>query len=505
MRIVKSSSTSLLEHENKRLQEQIGQCRRQEKKISRLSLQGMDGKAADKLRRQISLQSTVVKSHRQVYESLIRINKQNVEAIWGLPETSKGVVDTGVAQQRIDSANAEIKRLRAECKSKLATARTTNAQIATANTQLPTGLTTPPTPLINLSAIDSYYARLIGAQQSIVDTNKKIKRKAEEYDRLSASLYKRVDLSTFRASTKSVSSYVATGKWGNTKWRDETKRGLFWGGVWSFLKGDFEGEGTWFFGPKNWEWGKEGRSTFLGAKTSGAIKGKVCAWEGSIKPYGAYRDANEYDVRDTKEYKESTGAGIGVAAKGRFSLLQGEAEGDWGYLHGDAKARVLTGAAEGTMGASLWKNGKFDPSIEAKVGVSGSVVQVESNARLGGDALDAHGHAGFDVLTGSADAGIGISKEGVKAKAGYEGYLIKGKVSGGINIMGIKIDIGIEGGAGGGGAKLGSEVGPKGVKGEVGVGLGLGAGVSFSVDWSGFPKAVDSTINGVKNFFGKRK
>lgn len=71
-------------------------------------------------------------------------------------------------------------------------------------------------------------------------------------------------------------------------------------------------------------------------------------------------------------------------------------------------------------------------------------------------------------------------------EAGAEAYLAEGKVSGGIKLFGIDIDVGVSGKAGGAGVKAGAAATTGGFTASVGAGLGLGAGLDISIDWSDF-------------------
>ena len=64
--------------------------------------------------------------------------------------------------------------------------------------------------------------------------------------------------------------------------------------------------------------------------------------------------------------------------------------------------------------------------------------------------------------------------------------MAEGKVSGGITVFGVKIDLSVSGKAGGAGAKASAKVGTEAVEGELGLGLGLGLGIKGKIDWTGF-------------------
>lgn len=257
--------------------------------------------------------------------------------------------------------------------------------------------------------------------------------------------------------------------------------GGFFAGVWSFIKEGPGGEGYW--GPS-------------AESKDGKAKIGVGKWEWSVKPYGKYSDANKYN-KDHEQYEEHHGDSWGVKASGSASVVQGEASGDYGILHGDIEGSVGTVAAEGTLGASLFKDGKFDPNAEAAIGISGSVLKGKASGRVGNDSYNAHASASGDVLTAKAGAKVKVSKKGVEAKAEAGAYLAQGEVSGGITILGLKIDVGVSGKAGGAGAEAEVKASSTSVGGKIGAGLGLGAGVSINVDWSGVPKAGEEAVKNI--------
>lgn len=75
---------------------------------------------------------------------------------------------------------------------------------------------------------------------------------------------------------------------------------------------------------------------------------------------------------------------------------------------------------------------------------------------------------------------------GVKGKVGAEAYVVQGKVSGGITIFGVKIDVGIGGKAGGAGISAEGRFTNGSAKGKIGAGLGVGGELEIGIDWSNF-------------------
>lgn len=195
---------------------------------------------------------------------------------------------------------------------------------------------------------------------------------------------------------------------------------------------------------------------------------------------------------------EKTG-GIECGITGKGHLLEGKVDLDSGALH--SKYRVSAGniAVAGSVGATLFKNGKLSPYIKAGTEVKVSAVEGEMSHRIGTKENNGHVNTSGSLLTAKVKGEVGVGKidvktkegerveaYGVQAKVGAEAYLAEGRVKGGITICGIDIDVSFSGKAGGAGVSAGGSISTAGIKGEVGVGLGLGAGATISVDWSDF-------------------
>lgn len=242
---------------------------------------------------------------------------------------------------------------------------------------------------------------------------------------------------------------------------------------WSLEKAVLEGSRT-----KNGE--------FLGFKTSGTAEGELLG--GSIKT----KSKAKWNIQDGD-------VGIDKSIEAEGHLAKGKLKGSIGLLGGEISGTVGSVGATGKVGASLFKDGKLSPALEAKLKAEASVAKGDASLSFGNDEFDAHGKAsgtllgaeaeiggGAGVITYKDSAGTTKTELGVKGKAGAEAYLAQGKISGGIKIFGIKIDVGVEGKAGGAGASAEGRVTTGGVSGKIGAGLGLGAGLELSIDWSNF-------------------
>lgn len=233
-----------------------------------------------------------------------------------------------------------------------------------------------------------------------------------------------------------------------------------------------------------------GSTEVLGFVASGAIGGGFLNYEAKrTGKFGIEFDENG-DV-------DSAGAYVGAGISG--SVLEGHAEGSIGDLSGKVSGEVLSGGLTGEIGATLFKDGKLNPQIGAKVKAEGSVLSGEAEVKKGNDVFNRHAKAEGQLVGGEAKAEVGAgavtftdkngkerTEYGVQAEAGAEGYLAKGEISGGFTILGVNFDVGVEGKAGALGAKAGGRATTGGFEGSIGASLGLGLGFKFSVDWSGF-------------------
>ena len=227
--------------------------------------------------------------------------------------------------------------------------------------------------------------------------------------------------------------------------------------------------------------------TIIGFDSSGTAEGELIG--GSIK------------TKSQAKWKPSKGeAVIEKSLEAEGHLAKGSLSGNIGLLGGEIEGTVGSVGATGKIGATLFKDGKFSPTLDAKLKAEAAAAKGSAKVEFGNDDFDAHGKASGTLLGAEAEASGSVGKItykdettgqtktefGVKGKVGAEAYLAQGKVSGGFTLFGIKIDAGVSGKAGGAGVTAEGKVTTGGISGKVGAGLGLGAGLEISIDWSGF-------------------
>ena len=199
----------------------------------------------------------------------------------------------------------------------------------------------------------------------------------------------------------------------------------------------------------------------------------------------------------SKDGKYSLGFEDGL--KGEVHLFQGK--GTWGVgpVHGEVSGGVRRATVTGTIGTTLFKDGKFSPAIQGKLKGKVSVLDGKIGYRIGSKDYNYHTSADGSLVTAEGEISVGAGKikwtdkngvehqgYGVQGKIGGEAYLAKGKVTGGYTIMGIKIDVGVSGGVGGGGASIGGQITADGASGTIGGGVLVGGDLNVSIDWSNF-------------------
>ncbi|MBQ2904664.1 MAG: hypothetical protein IJE48_09730 [Clostridia bacterium] len=208
--------------------------------------------------------------------------------------------------------------------------------------------------------------------------------------------------------------------------------------------------------------------------------------------------------------------GVEGNIKAEVHLASGELEANVGYLNGKIEGKVGSAEAKGSLEASLWKDGKFAPSIGVEGKASANVAEGGIEASFGSDNYNVHSSAEGSVLGAEAEAsakagvitykdkdGTIKTKYGAEAKVGAEAYLAQGEVKTGFTLFGIEFNASVEGKVGGGGAAAGGEVTSGGIGASLDLGLGVGVGVDVSVDWSGFDVSeVKETFNNAVDAVG---
>lgn len=181
---------------------------------------------------------------------------------------------------------------------------------------------------------------------------------------------------------------------------------------------------------------------------------------------------------------ESGKVGIKQSITAEGHLAQGEVGYKGKYGEVSAKGTVGGASATGEVGATLFEDGKFNPSLYAKAKGEVYAAKGEVSGKLGTDDVNAYGSAEGTLFGAEGEAKVGYSDGKFSAKAGGEAYIAKGEVKGGFELFGIKIGASGEAMVGVN-ATAGGEVGANGASGEVGIGPFK---VKLSVDWSGFAK-----------------
>ena len=490
MRIAKTQAVALLQAENAQLGMQKARCRRQVSKLQGLSFGMMDGKSVRAAEQRLQMQAAIGTAHFVFYDSLTIANSKNMSLLHALPETSPGVLDTAVAERRMEDALRQMHMLQQAMEATLERVRRANAcmwEFLSQGMAEDGGLDWTP---IDEGPIIEHYQALIDGQRAVAQANKMILRRASEYDRKSLEAYRGVEVSCLRQAMSSSSSFVLTGTWGDTSWVVPLRARVSMGEgqrshvdlprsqsvVGQFLRGELKEEGSVF------DVHKQGSSVLWGIPLCGAVSGEVLGLALRLVPYGK-------GSRESKD-KNKDSSTFGGTAELELYGAKGKLEGSYGLLAGDTELKALTGTLGASLGGSLVSGGAFSPSAEASAAAEGSVLSSQTNVSLGDDELDLHASAEGKALTAEAEAKLGASAKGVEARLGVEAYAVTGELSGGFTLLGVKVDASLEAKAAGAGAKLGGKLEASSAEGELALGYGLGLGTKVKVDWSGVTEAL---------------
>ena len=250
---------------------------------------------------------------------------------------------------------------------------------------------------------------------------------------------------------------------------------------------------------------KSGSGSFLGFNTAGTAKGDLLYGEAGFKSkasWGFDKETGKWNFDDF---------GFGTEAYAAGTVAQGEISGNIGYLHGKAGGKFVTGGVSAEAKATLWDDGKFNPSLMVGAKAEATLLQGEAEVGFGNDQYGVYAKADGDLLHAEAEAGAGIgyigkdkngnAMYGAKAEASAMACVAQGKVAGGFTIFGIDIDVGLKGYAAAAGVEVGGAITTTGAKVDLGGALGLGAGMDISIDWSD-AKWIGETADAVGDFVG---
>lgn len=488
MRIVKQRAVELLGLESRQLEVQCQRCERLAAKLAGCYLGGMSGKSVTAAEQRIRMQAAVVTAQVAMLQSIKEADARNAALVGSLPTTSPGVLDTQVAQERLDEARASIARFEKQMETAVTNAERFNALLSSCDPTLQYGGSTPG--LIDICGLKAGYHSLIAGQEAIVSYNERVIEQAQQYKEQSAALYAGVNTATADQALASMRSYAGTGTWGDVTWAGRLRLDLDVASakyaqthkekspLERFLEGDLSVADSAVSGKR--EFG----AVVAGIPVRSTLYGELLGVSASAKPYkrGGIEQGD-----DGKEEKKSSS---GFEAEARVHAAQGTVTTEAGILGFSAKLTALSGSVTGALGASLLNEGTFAPSVTAKAGSKASVLSGEVSSKAGIEGFDYHAKTKGSFLTESVEAGISYGPEGFEAKLGSESYLATGELSTGFTFLGVSVDATTEAKVGGKGGDAAMSVTPTSLEGELGVGLGLGAGVKVKVDWSGLRKTL---------------
>ena len=131
-------------------------------------------------------------------------------------------------------------------------------------------------------------------------------------------------------------------------------------------------------------------------------------------------------------------------------------------------------AEQDTEVAAESETDELDPTQDAE-----TAEVEETDAQYNAEGTAQIGMIEYTDSNGNKNTGLGG-----EVSVGAEAYVAKGRVSGGIKVFGVQIDLGVTGKALDVGGTAGVKYIPGKFKGKIGAGLGLGAELDISIDWS---------------------
>lgn len=213
-------------------------------------------------------------------------------------------------------------------------------------------------------------------------------------------------------------------------------------------------------------------------KTSGSVK----SWDTKVGTVDAL--SGKADIKTSAEWNVKKGnVGVGVKASASGSALKVANEGRVGIAKGEYEVKVGTAQAEGKATLNVISSGEFNPKLEASAKAEAQGASGKLEGSLGSDDLNVHLKGEGTVGKAEAEAKIALSKDGVGGKAEVGAAVFSGKATGGVTILGLKIDASIQGEALSVGA--GAEFGVSDSSFEIGGKLSFlaGLGLKIKVSW----------------------
>lgn len=486
MRIDKQQAIELLEREMRMLQTQMDRCASQAGKLSAFATGGMEGTGAKALEDGIRMQRAVVTAHMQFYQSLLLADRRNVALVQALPTTSPGVLDTVVAQERLDQARMQRQDL-VQRRDEELWRRQSQPQVIAGWAQGAIG----PRPMSDMP-----YDHLIACQDELIERNERILEQAWLYERDATRLYGDIDVSCLQAAMRSVQSLVVTGGWGDVGWVERVsfrRRAQAWGdlvqagparsSLEQFVRGELVSKGaTWLVGfdERFWLLGMAGSLDVLG-------------YEASITPYGKEKSGGG-DAAQT--------AMVGAEATMGAHVAYGTLTMDLDIVQAKHESYVGVGSVGLALGASRSGKTASVPSFVAKAEARGTALSSQTSGRVGEADFNYHAKAKGEAFTAEAQTTLSLGEEGCEAKVGAEAYVVTGEISGGITFLGVSFDTSLLAKVGGAGGTAGLKASPSAAEGELGIGLGLGLGTKVKVDWSGALGAIERTAHKLGSWWG---
>ena len=495
MRIDKPVAMGVLSAEISRLTVQTAACNAQFASVVAIETPGLAGFAAQEFRANVRRYSVVLLTHSYLYQAIRTADQQNLALVAALPTTNGLVLDTNVAQARIDAAETEIARLRAEKERVVNEAIQINNAINVAAKLVAPVLPVPVKPIC-IEAIDAYYDALITVQFTIIEYYRMILARAEQYASQSMAIYRAIDLNAIERTSAIMSNLISQGIWGSMSWSIELLR--------RYYKPGLLGLGTQPskpIGSQGWRRrrGRNGNGSgsdsqdlwrkFLNGELGDNTVGERKSTDGSVDVFGVPMSFGYGHTYDNTEWSVKPGD-LGFGPGNAHGSIEGEYKHQdlniFQYLnYGDyhIKHEQIIGdyGLYGEAGFSAAKNGQVVPGFHAHATGDAALVTDTSSISYGNENEYVYFGDSTKLLSLSGEAGGNLGSDGLGGGAVGSADIANRRLSVGGKSNGSTYDLGFSVGYGvGGGVYQSFE--DDAIHGRFGVDIeGVGIGLDYTI------------------------
>ena len=196
---------------------------------------------------------------------------------------------------------------------------------------------------------------------------------------------------------------------------------------------------------------------------------------------------SDWKTNNNTNLAESGNLSVGADGYRRGSLFDASGTLNFGNMSRNGDFSVGNAAVAGGLGATLFKDGKLAPGLHGNAKIEASAAQITIGGQNGADD-DLNAHSTIKGWAGlvDAEANASLDENGLNLLAGAEACGLKGEVTGGYTIGGLKLDVTASGKYAAIGARAGLALNTNALTVDIGAAFGLGFGLKVKLDWSNF-------------------